>query len=93
MALLLLPTKFILMGLVMLAFTISMVLVTIGHDFEKGPIRGRTRKGCLNFWNTTIPTIFAYVFCVRLQKKTYNLDYEEYLGNQEDTEIGQRESV
>ena len=94
MALLFLPIKVVLTLLIMIAFTLSMFLVTLGHDFDKGPIRSRGRKRCLDIWTTIIPSIFAAMFCIRLRKKYHgDIEYEEYLGNEEDTEIGAKESA
>lgn len=77
--LLFLATRFFIILSTFIACCLLIQLVSLGHDFEKGPLTGWRRKA-KNFVNNCGTRILIIMSGMRITFKKKHFDYTEYLG-------------
>ena len=65
-------------GITTLAITIK--LLCIGHDFNKGPIPDGFRKKCIRFTYFFWCRLGLFLAAIGLYRKHHEISYEKYLG-------------
>mmetsp|Transcript_11024 Transcript_11024/g.18428 ORF Transcript_11024/g.18428 Transcript_11024/m.18428 type:complete len:272 (+) Transcript_11024:24-839(+) len=78
-ALLTMPSRLILLILSGIVLALISVLLTLGHDFKKGPTKG-CRKASVGFFYTTMAWIFCFICGLFTRKEKVDFDYSYYLG-------------
>lgn len=80
-AMLLMPTRFILLCIDGIFLTTFVSIFTIGHDFKKGPMKSGCRKWILYFMYYVCCSFFLFVVGIRTSLKYVDADYSLYLGD------------
>jgi hypothetical protein len=94
-AMIMMPTRIILLVIDGLFLMTVLKILTIGHDFKKGPIKNGCRKWIMNFMYWVCCTFFLMVSGVRTSLHYDDVDYSFYLGKNYKSEIkkGKRTST
>ena len=79
-ALLFMPTRLLLLGIDGFLCTIIVKVLTLGHDFKRGPLKDGCRKKLLFFMYKKCTSLYLFIAGIRTKKKQIDSDYSEYLG-------------
>lgn len=74
------PTRIILLILAAVFLTLVISILTIGHDFKKGPMKNGCRKWILLFLYHISVTFFLFVAGMQTTLNYKDVDYTYYLG-------------
>lgn len=78
-ALLLMPTRFFFIVLLFLTGTCTAIIVSIGHDFSQGPIKGVKRDIMMRVTSFVLYFI-VWLSGMKVERKRVSADYTEFLG-------------
>ena len=79
-ALLAMPLRLILLALDATSLAVVIYLVSIGHDYSKGPMGPGCRKNIIWTGYKVVCTLFLWIAGVSTSIVTYDVDYSYYLG-------------
>ena len=83
-AMLMMPTRLVLLVVDAMFLTLMITILTIGHDFKKGPIKKGCRKNIINFLFYVCSTFFQFLAGVSSNIEMVDYDYSYYLGENYD---------
>lgn len=80
LAILVMPTRLILIMVGLIFHTSFVTLFSIGHDFKKGPMKNGCRKWIITFMYHVCCCFVLFISGMRTKLKYIEMDYSEYLG-------------
>ena len=76
------PTRLLLMTVIVTLMVVFISIYSIGHNYEKGPIKKGTCRSFL-IWSVYYFGTWAYAVCIGIYSRVIkhpNVDYSKYLG-------------
>ena len=79
-ALLTMPTRILLLFIIIFNIIFWIFILSFGHDYSKGPMKKGCRKSCIKFFYICTTTFYAFLTGMFSSKKSIDFDYSYYLG-------------